>query len=175
MIKKLIKYLYHLYLIKTKPAKYARVSGVDVGDGTRFKGIKLGAFSTEPYLIKIGKNCLITAEVQFLTHDGSIYHLKEKYPMVDYIDKIVVGDNVFIGLRAIILPGVNIGSNVVIGAGSVVTRDIPSNTMAAGVPAKVICTLEEYLNKKETSIIHTGGLNYQEKKKILTSKFINKN
>jgi acetyltransferase-like isoleucine patch superfamily enzyme len=129
MITKLVKYLYHLYLLKTDPVKYARVLGVDVGEGTRFMGIKLGAFSTEPYLIKIGKNCLITADVQFVTHDGSIYHLKNKYPDVDYIDKIIVGDNVFIGLRAIILPGVTIGNNVVIGAGSVVTRNIPSNAI----------------------------------------------
>lgn len=61
---------------------------------------------------------------------------------------ITIGDNVFIGTESVVLPGVTIGSNVIIGANSTVTHDIPDGMVAAGTPARVICTLEEYLNKE---------------------------
>ena len=51
---------------------------------------------------------------------------------------VVIGDNVFIGMRCIIMKGVTIGNNAVIGAGSIVTKDIPANSVAAGVPCKII-------------------------------------
>ena len=54
----------------------------------------------------------------------------------------MIGDNVWIGGGAIVLPGVTIGNNAIIGAGSVVTRDIPADTVAAGNPARVLKTLE---------------------------------
>ena len=63
------------------------------------------------------------------------------------VGDIVVGDNVYFGLRSMIMPGVTIGDNVIIGAGSIVTKDIPSNSVAVGVPAKVISTKENYINK----------------------------
>lgn len=171
-IKKIIQRIYHLYLIHFDQFKYAQNLGVDVGAGTRFRGINIGAFSTEPYLIKIGKNCLITSEVRFITHDGSVYHLKYKFPKADLINKIVIGDNVFIGLRSIILSGTTIGNNVVIGAGSVVKGDIPSDTVVAGVPAKIICSLQDYLKKIEPHIENISHLSYKEKKEFLIKKFL---
>jgi len=165
-LKRLIKRLYIAYLIKRNPIKYARYIGVKIGDKTRVMGVKHGMFGTEPFLITIGDNCLITG-VQFITHDGSVYHLKKKFPKADLFGKIYVGNNVFIGLGTIILPGVTIGNNVVIGAGSVVSRSIPDDSVAVGVPAKVVSTLEAYLKKIEPKIIHTGGLSIAEKKRIL--------
>ncbi|WP_312697182.1 acyltransferase [Sphingobacterium mizutaii] len=169
ILKRLLKRIYLEYLIKKSPIKYAKYIGVKVGEKTRFMGPKHGMFGSEPFLISIGKNCLITGEVRFVTHDGSVYHLKEKHPKADLFGRIKIGDNVFIGLRTIILPGVEIGDNVVIGAGSVVTRSIPSNTVAVGSPAKPVSTLQDYLEKIETKIMHTGGLPMDEKKKILES------
>ena len=55
----------------------------------------------------------------------------------------------FVGAESVILPGVTVGDNVIIGANSTVTRDIPSGSVAAGSPARVICTLEEYLSKEK--------------------------
>ena len=126
-------------------------------------------FGSEPYLITIGKNVEITAGVRFITHDGGIWSLRnvdEKYKDLDAFGPINVGNNVFIGNNAIILPGVTIGDNVVIGAGAIVTRDIPSNSVAAGVPAKVIKTLEEYGEKALTKegTLKTKGLSSAEKK-----------
>lgn len=59
----------------------------------------------------------------------------------------MVGENSFVGANSIIMPGVHIGKSCVIGAGSVVTKDIPDGVVAAGVPAKVICTTEAYAEK----------------------------
>ncbi len=94
--------------------------------------------------LEIGSN-VTCVYVHFLTHDASL----NKFIGNDCnkIGKIVIGNNVFIGLKSIILPNVHIGSNVVIGAGSVITKDIPSNSVAVGNPAKVICTCDEYIEK----------------------------
>lgn len=68
------------------------------------------------------------------------------------IGKVKIGDNVFIGAESVVMPGVTIGDNVIIGANSTVTKDIPANTVAAGSPAHVICTLEEYLSKNKKTM-----------------------
>ncbi len=84
---------------------------------------------------------------------------------------IVLGDNVYIGNNVIILPGVTIGSNVVIGAGAIVSRDIPDNSVAVGVPVRVIKTTDEYLEKLKTESLHLGHLKGQEKDKALMKYF----
>ena len=99
--------------------------------------------------LEIGNHvtCVYT---HFLTHDAS----PKRFIGYDCnkIGRIAIGDNVFVGLKSIILPNVHIGNNVVIGAGSVVTKDIPDNSVAVGNPARVICSCEEYINKhKKTS------------------------
>lgn len=168
---RMFKKFYQLDLLKRDTVLYARALEVNVGNGTRFRGLKREVFCFEQLLISIGQNCLITADVTSITHDGSLYLLKNKHSKADLFGTIKIGDNVFIGLKSIILPGVEIGDNVVIGAGSVVTKSIPSNTVVAGVPAKVVSDIDRYLNKIEEKIIHTGGLKMSEKKKILESKF----
>ena len=79
----------------------------------------------------------------------------------------MVGNNVYIGNNVIILPGVTIGNNVVIGTGTVVSKDIPDNSVAVGVPARVIKTADEYLEKIESQSLHLGHLKGQEKDKAL--------
>lgn len=84
---------------------------------------------------------------------------------------IVVGNDVYIGNNVIILPGVTIGNNVVIGAGAVVSKDIPDNSVAVGVPARVIKTTDEYLEKIKRESLHLGHLKGQEKDKALMEHF----
>lgn len=127
-------------------------------------------FGSEPYLVTVGQNVEITAGVVFITHDGAAWTLRnfdEKYKNLDIFGPITVGNNVFIGNNAIILPGVTIGDNVVIGAGAVVSKDIPSNSVAAGLPAKVIRSLEEYGERAliKEGAMNTKGLSQVEKKK----------
>lgn len=96
------------------------------------------------WLIEIGDNVTMAPRVHILCHDASTkMHLN-----YTKIGRVTIGSNVFIGAESVVLPGVNIGSNVIIGANSTVTHDIPDNSVVAGSPARVICSLEEYLDKE---------------------------
>lgn len=101
---------------------------------------------THCFLIEIGNNVTFSIRVTVMAHDASTKII------LGYtkIGRITVGNNVFVGANTTILPGVQIGNNVIIGAGSVVTRSIPDNMVAAGNPAKIICSVEEYKAKWTT-------------------------
>lgn len=129
---------------------YLRKNGCKVGDGTYFYNPD-STIIDHRYLhcIEIGKDCSITRGVKILAHDYSYSVLNKVYGVLPQNNKItVIGDNVFIGWESIIIMGTHIGNNVIIGAGSVVHGNIPDNTVWSGNPAKQICTLEEYYNKK---------------------------
>lgn len=98
------------------------------------------------FLISIGDNCTICPNVRLIAHDAS----SKKFLGYTKLGTINIKDNCFLGDSTIVLLGVTIGPNAIIGAGSVVTRDIPPNTVAAGNPARVLCSLEDYLSKIET-------------------------
>ena len=125
-------------------AELLRRQGVRVGDDCR---IMIRDFGTEPFLISIGNHCTITADVALVTHDGSTWVFTDDVPDVQRFGRIDILDNCFIGLRATILPGVRIGPNAIVGAGAVVTSDVPPNTVVAGCPARVICSLDDYRQK----------------------------
>ena len=96
------------------------------------------------WLITIGDNVTMAPRVHILCHDAST----KRFLGYTKIGRVNIGNNVFIGAESVVLPGVTIGSNVIIGANSTVTHDIPEGMVVAGSPARVICTLEEYLNKE---------------------------
>jgi acetyltransferase-like isoleucine patch superfamily enzyme len=124
-----------------------KMKGLQVADDCRFSAIP--DFGSEPYLISIGKHVGIASGVTFLTHDGGTFvfrHLPKYKGVINY-GRITIYDNCMIGLGTIILPGVSIGPNSVIGAHSVVTKTVPPNTVAAGVPARPIMSVEEYAEK----------------------------
>jgi maltose O-acetyltransferase len=100
-----------------------------------------GLVALDVAAITIGADVQIGTNVQLLTPT----HPVEPGPRRDKweaAEPIVIGDNVWLGSGAIILPGVTIGENSVVGAGSVVTRDLPANVVAVGNPARIIRTLE---------------------------------
>jgi acetyltransferase-like isoleucine patch superfamily enzyme/O-antigen/teichoic acid export membrane protein len=168
---RLARWLHTQYSVRKNPVAYARSLGVVIGEGTHLYGGDTGTFGTEPYLVTIGKNCHIGNEVRFITHDGMAIVLRAHHPDIDLLARIEVGNNVAIGMRAIILPNVRIGSNCIIGCASVVNRDVPDNTIVAGVPARVIGTLEDYERKVVGQSLHTGALHGQEKERRIREIF----
>ncbi|WP_306601922.1 acyltransferase [Geothrix sp. 21YS21S-2] len=121
-----------------------RRAGLTFGEGCRFSG--LPSFGTEPYLITLGNHVAIASDVVFITHDGGTFAFRhlERYQKVIKYGRITIKDHCVIGERAIILPGVTIGPNSVVAAGSVVSRNIPPSVLAAGNPAKPFLTLHQY-------------------------------
>ena len=91
-----------------------------------------------PKGVYIGKNTLVGSHTIILTHE----HVKREKmnPKNPWTTNTYIGDNCFIGVRSMILPGVRIGNEVVIGAHTVVTKDIPSNCVAVGNPARIVKT-----------------------------------
>lgn len=122
----------------------ARNMGVKVGKECRLFSSNFGS---EGYLVKIGDHVTITDGVQFITHDGGIWIFRGEDPEADVFGRITIGNNVFIGVNTLILPGVCLGDNVVVGAGSVVTKSFGNNVVIAGNPAKMVCSAGEYRDK----------------------------
>lgn len=88
--------------------------------------------------------------VTFINHDGGTWAFRndnEKYAHVVKLGKIEVEEYSFIGANSTIMPGVVIGDHCVIGTGSLVTKNIPNGMLYAGVPARFICTTEQYAEK----------------------------
>lgn len=107
------------------------------------------------WLISIGDNVTMAPRVHILAHDASTK------AFLDYtkIGCVNIGNNVFIGADTVVLPGVSIGNNVIIGANSTVTHNIPDNSVAAGSPAKIICSTEVYLNKEKSRMTNSKVYN----------------
>ena len=163
-----IKYKYCSY---ENRAKILRKQGMKIGNNSQiFPSV---IFGTEPYLIELGDNVRITTNANLLTHDGGLWVLRNtgKLKNSDKFGKIKIGNNVHIGMNVTIMPGVTIGDNVIIGVGSIVTKDIPSNSVAVGVPAKVIETIDEYYQKNKDKVLYTKNMTYEEKKKIILNEY----
>lgn len=153
------------YLIYS-PNKYAKYIGVNIGVDNFIPDKK--CWSSEPYLITIGNHCQITSGVRLFTHGGGNV-ARDKYPDFDVFGKIVIGDWVYIGSGSLIMPGVTIGDNVLVAAGSVVTRSVPPRTIVAGNPARVVGTVDDYIERNLPYNLNSKGLTRSEKRKLLLS------
>ena len=159
----------------TPPLKYARKIGVTIGEDNFLPDKK--CWSTEPYLIPVGSHCQITVGVRLLTHGGG-HVLRDKMPDFDTFGKVTIGDWVYIGNNSLIMPGVTIGNHVLVAAGSVVTKSVPSGVVVGGNPAKIICSIEEYYERNKQYNTGTKKLSHTKKQYILPAldenKFVSK-
>lgn len=148
-----------------------RQAGVKIGVGCEI--FDTADFGSEPYLISLGDYVRVTEGIHFLTHDGGVWVLRNLKLLedADIFGRIKVGNNVHIGMNAMICPGVTIGNNCIIGLGSIVTKDVPDNTVVAGVPARKIETIEEYYQKHKDTCDFTKHMPYDEKKEYLYHKY----
>lgn len=107
---------------------------------------------THCYLIEIGDDVTMSIRVTLMAHDAST----KKLTGYTRLGRIKIGNHVFLGANATVLPGVTIGDGAVIGAGSVVTHDVPAGAVAAGVPARVIGTVQDLKERTEAEMAEVG-------------------
>lgn len=146
MIKEIIRKI----LNKRTQLEYLKENGLKIGKECYIYSEE-GIDALFPFLIEIGDFVTISTNVRILAHDNSTY----KQNLHTKIGRVWIGDRVFIGNGTTILPNIRIGNNVVIGANSLVSRDLPSDGVYAGNPARYICSIEDYKQK------HLEGLNTQ--------------
>lgn len=171
---KLINRIKQRRLLKKSPVEYYRSIGVKIGDGCEI--YRTASFGSEPYLIEIGNSVRISSGVNFITHDGGVWVLRNLRPELKNIDimkKISIGNNVHIGINATIMPGVAIGNNCIVACGAIVTKNVPDNSIVAGIPARVIETIDEYEKKNEKNFLNIKNMPSAEKQRYLID-FFNK-
>jgi acetyltransferase-like isoleucine patch superfamily enzyme len=140
----------------------ARDLGVTVGADCRILSLEFGS---EPWLVTIGDRVTVSGGVQFLTHDGSGWLFRDEKGRRFRYRPITIGDDVFVGNRSILMPGVAIGDQCVVGAGSVVTKSVEAGSVVAGNPARQITTYKELMNRITDwpSEVDLRGLSYKDK------------
>lgn len=130
---------------------------VDIGDNCRiYSPNSIYIDKQRGHMLHIGNNCKLTRNVTILTHDFSrgVCASIPGFGNVGEAAYTYIGDNVFIGVNSTILMGSRIGNNSIVGAGAVVSGYYPDNVVIAGNPSKIICTIDEFYNKrKEMEII----------------------
>ncbi len=144
LIKRVLRGFNYARSLIMDPASYGRSLGVRIGEGCR---IYIRHWGSEPFLITVGDRVTIASGTRIITHDGSTWLVRDERGRRYKYAPVTIGSDVFIGINCIILPGVTIGDRVIIGAGSIVTKSIPSNSVAAGSPARTLGTYDNYVQK----------------------------
>jgi len=134
---------------------YLRSKGIKLGENVNFRFPHNTTIDlTRPYLVEIGDNVDINDNFTILTHDFGTFVFRNLYSdFVPSSGAVSIGNNVVIGRDVTILKGVSIGDNCIIGLGSIVTKSIPPNSVATGVPCKVISSMDDYYAKRKLQSI----------------------
>jgi acetyltransferase-like isoleucine patch superfamily enzyme len=168
------QFIKYYIVFKGNRIKYLRSLGVKIGSDCQILNRPIN-YGSEPWLIEFGNKVTVTYGVFLLTHDASSRLFRESLPdsskFGNRFGTVRVLDNCFIGINSIILPGVTIGPNSIVGAGSVVVKDVPPNTVVAGVPARDITDLEDYIKRYQERMIPIKSNNRDDFRKELTLYF----
>lgn len=160
-------------IVKLSPSKvkvrYFSKLGMKIGKNCT---INTMSFSTEPFLIEIGDNVLISSGTQFITHDGSVRCFKDEI-QGGIFGKIKIGNNVNFGINCIVLYNTIIGNNCIIGAGSVVRGRFPDNSVIFGNPAKVVynMSVQKMIFRNSKGFVKTNNLTHKESMKLVREHF----
>lgn len=163
--------LFKLLMLKAtdeQRIRYLRKLGIKIGQRCR---IRTMSFSTEPYLIEIGDHVAIASNTQFITHDGATWCFEDLPGGV--FGKIVIGNNVFIGINCIILSNTTIGDNCIVGAGSVLRGHFPENSIITGNPAQIVSktNIQRMLFRQNPGLLKTHNLTVPQKDKLVKEHF----
>lgn len=140
-IKKIVNMIKNkLHPIDYNSISYLKSRGVKIGENVDILDSNLDF--CHGFLITIGNNVTITG-ARILAHDAST----KKFLGYSKVGRVDIGNDVFIGKDAIVLPNTRIGNRVIVGAGTVVAKDVPDNVVIAGNPFRILCTFEEYIEK----------------------------
>ena len=148
------------------PVKYARMIGVNLGKNCLvYRSME---WPSEPYLVTIGDNVQLTRGVAIHTHGGGNVIIRQINFFYSF-GKVVIRDWAYIGAHAQIMPGVTIGEGAMVAAGAVVTKSVPDRMVVGGNPAKIICSVDDYLERNLKYNLKTKRLSKKEKKQYLLS------
>lgn len=132
-----------------------RGMGMDIG-----RGVNLPASTwiddSHCFLIRIEDNVGFGEECHILAHDAQMNEFLD----ATRLGRVVIKESSHIGARCVLLPGIEIGPRTIVGANSVISRSLPPDTVCAGAPAKVICTLDEYLEKHRQALLTAPTFEY---------------
>jgi acetyltransferase-like isoleucine patch superfamily enzyme len=172
ILTRIIKASWRLYVQKSGSdlkIKYFRRQGMKVGIDCLLNTM----FFSDPFLVELGDHVTIAEGTYLITHDDGISRFREEFPGDDIFGKIVIGNNVFIGINCTILPNTTISDNCIIGAGSVVRGKFPANSVIFGNPAKVVTTMnaQKLLYRYSPGRIRTANMTSEEKIPVIIKHF----
>lgn len=157
LLKKIANKIYRYYYTSSSDRllNYYKSGGIKIGKGTYVLDPKhIQIDTSRPELLEIGENVFLHRGTIILTHDWASWcFVNSHQEFIPSHGKVKIGNNVWLGENVTILKGVTIGDNVIIGIGSIVTKDIPSNSVAVGIPAKVVGTYEDYYRKRKEAYV----------------------
>jgi acetyltransferase-like isoleucine patch superfamily enzyme len=156
---------------KLAPVSYAKRLGVRIQGRLTIYGSSYGMFGAQPYLVTIGDNVFISVGARIICHDGAVLPFRQRYPDLDITRPVVIGSNIFIGAGALILGGVTIGDDCIVGANAVVAKDVPARSVVAGNPARVIKSTGDYLQSALERSTGLGQFKGTEKERMFRKFF----